>query len=188
MPAAKPRILITDDEPKYVRALTMILQAQGYEILPAPDGETAVALAAREAPALILLDVRIPKLNGREACRQMREFSLAPLSDGDRHGPRNRHCRRTGGGADDCVIKPCAIDRLLACLKIVLGWNAYGQELTPYELGDLKVDYAQHQVSIAQRPVPLTPDVMQRAPARPGASRFGSARIGPTHQPTPSTG
>jgi two-component system KDP operon response regulator KdpE len=157
MPAAKPRILIADDEPKYLRSLTLILQAKGYEVVSAPDGEAAVALAAFEAPALMLLDVRIPKLDGCEVCRQIRLFSLAPILLVTAMGHESDIVAGLEAGADDYVVKPFVIERLLARVETILGWNALGRERPAYELGALKVDYAQHQVSMAQRPVPLTP-------------------------------
>ena len=105
----------------------------------------------------MLLDVRIPKLNGCEVCRQIRLFSLAPILMATAMGQETDIVAGLEAGADDYLIKPFAIDRLLARLKIALGWSAYGQELPTYELGELTVDFAQHQVTKAQRPVPLTP-------------------------------
>jgi DNA-binding response OmpR family regulator len=161
MPPTKPRVLIADDEPQYVRSLIMILKAKGYEALAALDGEAAVEVAAREAPELILLDVRIPKLNGCEVCRQIRAFSLAPILMVTAMGQQTDIVAGLEAGADDYLVKPFAIEQLLARLKTVLGWIDCGREqpaaATIYQFGDLKVDDAQHQVFMAQRPVALTP-------------------------------
>ena len=160
MPASKPRVLIADDEPKYVRSLSLILQAKGYEVIAAPDGELAVELAAHAAPEVMLLDVRIPKLTGFEICREIRTFSLAPILMVTALGQEADMVAGLEAGADDYVVKPFAIERLLARLETALGWMTGDSELPAaervYQLGDLKVDYARRQVFIAQRPVPLT--------------------------------
>jgi len=73
------RILVVDDEPRYVRAIQVNLEASGYEVLAARDGQTAIELAADEEPDLIVLDIRMPGLDGFEACRRIREFSTVPI-------------------------------------------------------------------------------------------------------------
>ena len=75
MNRGKLRILVADDEPKYVRALQVNLEASGYEVLTAQHGLAAVELAATERLDLIMLDIKMPGLDGYEACRRIREFS-----------------------------------------------------------------------------------------------------------------
>ncbi|MFB0546920.1 MAG: response regulator, partial [Anaerolineae bacterium] len=66
MNKGKVRILVVDDEPRYVRAIQVNLETSGYEVLAARDGQTAVELAATEKPDLILLDIKMPGLDGYE--------------------------------------------------------------------------------------------------------------------------
>jgi chemotaxis response regulator CheB len=73
------RILVVDDEPRYVGAIQVNLEVSGYEVLAARDGQTATELAADEEPDLIVLDIRMPGLDGFEACRRIREFSTVPI-------------------------------------------------------------------------------------------------------------
>lgn len=160
MPAPKPRVLIADDEPKYVRSLSLILQAKGYEILAALDGQLAVELAARALPDLFLLDVRIPKLSGWEICREIRKFSLAPIVMVTALGQEADIVTGLEAGADDYVVKPFAVERLLARVAVALGWMSGGFESpaaeSVYQLDDLRVDFTRRQVFKAERSVPLT--------------------------------
>ena len=76
---ARHHILVVDDEPKYVGGIRAILTATGYDVVTAHDGRSAIDLAVRENPGLILMDVRMPGLDGYEACRRLREFSTVPV-------------------------------------------------------------------------------------------------------------
>jgi DNA-binding response OmpR family regulator len=69
-----PRVLVVDDEPDAVELLTEFLRAKGYEVITAPDGEEALRKVKEDRPHLILLDVRMPKLNGMEVLRRVREI------------------------------------------------------------------------------------------------------------------
>jgi two-component system, OmpR family, KDP operon response regulator KdpE len=72
-------ILVVDDEPRYVRWITVNLQGSGYRVLTAGDGQAALDAAARERPDLLLLDIGLPVLDGLEVCRRIREFSIVPI-------------------------------------------------------------------------------------------------------------
>jgi CheY-like chemotaxis protein len=74
----KVRILVVDDEPRYIRAIRLNLEARGYEVVSAQDGQTAINLAAQEEPDMILLDIRMPGMDGFEVCQRIREFSDVP--------------------------------------------------------------------------------------------------------------
>ena len=75
----KIRILVAEDEPRYIWAIQTNLEARGYEVLTATDGQQAIDLAADAQPDLILLDIKMPVVNGYEACRRIREFSTVPI-------------------------------------------------------------------------------------------------------------
>jgi DNA-binding response OmpR family regulator len=160
MPPLKTCLLLADDEPKYVRSLKIILEHQDYEVVTAADGQLAIELAAREAPALILLDVRIPKIDGYEICRRIREFSLAPILMLTALGQETDIEPGLEAGADDYLIKPFQIERLLARLKTIVGWSTSDSERLAaepaFQFGDLRINAAERQVWIRQRDVPLT--------------------------------
>lgn len=160
MHAGKTRILVVDDEPRYVRAIQVNLETSGYQVLTARDGATAVECAAIEEPDLIILDVRMPGLDGFQACEQIREFSTAPVimltalaEDADK-------VKGLDVGADDYVTKPFSADELLARVRAVLrrvepsGW--LGSSPT-YQAGDLMVDFARQRVFAYNQELKLTP-------------------------------
>lgn len=159
MKSDKPRILIADDEPKYAYALQAILKGEGYEPLIARDGAAAVETAAREAPEVILLDVRMPRLNGFEACRRIREFSLAPIIMLTARAEKSDVVQGLEAGADDYVTKPFSTEELLARVRAALRRAGYGAPPSPepdFQAGDLRVDYAAQRVFVAGQEVRLT--------------------------------
>jgi len=109
------KILVAEDEPDIQTLLILALEHVGHEVLRAEDGEEAVALAVKENPALILMDVRMPVLNGYEACKRIRaeprlqEVPLILLS------VRGADATREGydAGATEYIVKPFALETLL---------------------------------------------------------------------------
>jgi two-component system KDP operon response regulator KdpE len=154
----KLRILIADDEPKYVFILQALLEGEGYETLTAQDGAAAVETAAREAPELILLDVRMPKLDGFEACRRIRESSLAPIIMLTARAQKGDVVEGLKAGADDYVTKPFSTDELIARVQAAIRRAAYGtgSPAPAFQAGDLRVDYASRRVYVAGQEVRLT--------------------------------
>ncbi len=158
----KTRILVVDDEPRYVRAIQVNLEASGYQVLTALDGEQAIEVAAREEPALILLDVRMPKLDGYTACRRIREFSLAPIIMLTARAETADKVQGLDAGADDYMTKPFSAGELMARVRAVLRRAEYGafreeQAAPTFRAGDLVVDFAQRRVFVAGQEIALTP-------------------------------
>jgi DNA-binding response OmpR family regulator len=155
----KLRVLIVDDEPKYIFILQALLEGEGYTTLSAPDGAAAVEMAEREAPGLILLDVRMPKLNGLQACRRIREFSMTPIIILTARAKKTDVVEGLEAGADDYVTKPFSTEELLARVRAVLrrardGAPTSGE--TAFRAGDLRVDYVSQRVYMKQQEVRLT--------------------------------
>jgi DNA-binding response OmpR family regulator len=156
----KPCILIADDEPRYVRAIQVNLEGSGYQTLTATDGEQAVALAASASPDLILLDVRMPGLDGYEACRRIREFSGVPIIFLTARAETADKVRGLGLGADDYVTKPFSAEELMARVQAVLRRVERTQATDAPSLlqaGELKIDLAQQRVFVCEEEVLLTP-------------------------------
>jgi len=160
IPEGKTRVLVVDDEARYARAIEVLLHARGYEVLTAPDGQTALALAAEEEPNLVLLDIRMPDIDGFEICRRIREFSQVPIifltalaEDADK--VTGLHL-----GADDYVTKPFSAPELLARVEAVLRRARPTERTVPgpeVQVGGLRVHFAQQRVYVQDREVHLTP-------------------------------
>jgi DNA-binding response OmpR family regulator len=116
----KVRVLVVDDEPGYVWAIQVNLEARGYGVLVASDGQTAVELAASEKPDLIVLDIKMPGLDGYEVCYRIREFSTVPIIMLTAVVENAAKVKGLDIGADDYVTKPFNIAELLARMQAVL--------------------------------------------------------------------
>ncbi len=160
MHKGKERILVVDDEPKYIRLAQVNLEGRGYEVLTAQDGLSALESAATEEPDLILLDIRMPGLTGFEVCRRIREFSSVPiifltaLADG---------ADKVDGldcGADDYVTKPFHVPELLARVRAVLRRAEQfdqGGESPVLQGNNLRVDLVSQRVFVGTQEVDLRP-------------------------------
>ncbi len=159
MNQGKIRILVVDDEHRYVWATKTYLEAKGYEAITAQDGETAIGLAANEKPDLVILDIRMPGMDGYEVCRRMREFSTVPIimltamaEDADKIKGLNM-------GADDYVTKPFSAAELLARVEAVLRRVKLSEQNDPsnvFQAGDLVVDFVQQRVFVRDQEIKLT--------------------------------
>jgi two-component system KDP operon response regulator KdpE len=154
------RILVAEDEPRYIWAIQTNLEARGYQVLTAPDGQTAVDLAASEQPNLVLLDVKMPVMNGYEACRRIREFSTVPIIMLTALVEEADKVRGLDAGADDYVTKPFSVSELLARVRAALRRVEFSAGLpsdSSFEAGDLRVDFARQRVFVREQEVELTP-------------------------------
>jgi DNA-binding response OmpR family regulator len=156
----KIRILVADDEPRYVLAIQTYLEAKGYEVLAAEDGQTAVELVIAEEPDLVVLDVRMPRLDGYDACRRIRDFSAVPIIMLTALTEEADKIKGLDIGADDYVTKPFGAKELLARVRAQLRRAEISQEKrlpTTFQSGDILVDFAQRRVFVRDQEVDLTP-------------------------------
>lgn len=117
-------VLVVDDEPHLRSALTKLLKAEQYTVLTAADGETALRISRQKLPDIVLLDVAIPAPDGREICRQIRQFSkttrmvyFTGMVEGYRHQPSMQELMLE---ADALIAKPASARTILAELRRVL--------------------------------------------------------------------
>ncbi len=153
----KARILVVDDEPQILRFLEPALEASGYAILHAATGREALRLAANAAPDLILLDLGLPDMDGKEALPKLRAFCKAPiivLSARDREAEK---IEALDLGADDYVEKPFAIGELLARLRVALRRAGGVEAKIVIEADGLTLDFDRRLVTRAGAPIKLTP-------------------------------
>jgi two-component system alkaline phosphatase synthesis response regulator PhoP len=151
------RILIVDDEPEIVRGLEDNLRFEGYETSTATDGHLALAVAAREAPDLILLDIMMPGLSGWDVCRQLRakgiDVPIIMLTARAEEGDRVRGLEL---GADDYITKPFSLRELLARVRAVLRRPGPRQKVEEFSFGDARVRVRARQAFRAGREIGLT--------------------------------
>ena len=153
------RVLVVDDEPKYVRGIQVILESKGYAVVTASNGQTAIDLAARENPDLVLLDVRMPGLSGHETCQRIREFSMVPVIMLTALAETADKVKGLEHGADDYVTKPFSTDELLARVGAVLRRVEASKKPEPVPVflsGDLRVDFSRQRVFVGNQEVQLT--------------------------------
>ncbi len=152
------RILIVDDEPQILRFLEPALAASGYATLHADTGRKALHLAANCAPDLVILDLGLPDMDGKEVLAKLRAFSTAPvivLSARDREAEK---IAVLDLGADDYVEKPFAIGELLARLRVALRHARGGAEpRKQIETEGLLIDLEKRLVARDGVAVKLTP-------------------------------
>ncbi|HZP90316.1 MAG TPA: response regulator transcription factor [Actinomycetota bacterium] len=156
--AGQTTVLVVDDEPQIRRALRTSLEAHGYAVRTAANGEEALVAAAGQAPDLVFLDLGLPDLDGTEVIRRLRAFSDVPvivLSVRDQQADK---VAALDAGADDYVTKPFGMEEVLARLRAQLR-RVQPEEPAPavQRYGDLEVDLARRRVALRGELVHLTP-------------------------------
>jgi two-component system KDP operon response regulator KdpE len=158
MSAAPLRVLVVDDEPPIRKLLRMGLGTQGYEILEAPNGKTALELAAGK-PDLIILDLGLPDFQGLELLRMLRsQNERVPIVVLSSRGDEAAKVQALDLGADDYVTKPFGMDELLARMRAALRHQLQvGGERPIFRLGELTVDLVRRIVRVGDRDIKLSP-------------------------------
>ncbi len=151
--------MVVDDEPSILDALEYGLSAEGFDVVTAADGASALALHARERPDLVLLDLMLPVLSGTEVCRRLRAESSVPIimvtaKDGEVDTVVGLEL-----GADDYVTKPFSMRELVARVHAVLRRRGEGAEGgdAPLEAGGVRVDTERYEVTVRGALVELPP-------------------------------
>lgn len=152
------RILVVDDEPKIVKLAQDYLEQAGFQVISAADGTTALAVARRERPDLIVLDLRLPGMDGIDVCRAVRRDSAVPII---MLTARDSETDRLIGleiGADDYITKPFSPRELVARVRAVLR-RVQGdvQQTGLIRANDLEIDLNGHSVTRHGQAVHLTP-------------------------------
>jgi DNA-binding response OmpR family regulator len=153
------RVLIVDDEPRYLRLLEANLRTEGYEVATAQDGVQAVDIFSSQPIDLILLDIMMPRMDGFSTCQRIREYSNVPIIMLTAKGEEQDRVRGLDLGADDYLVKPFSATELLARVRAVLR-----RSQIPTETGqarfftheDLKIDFARAEVWRGEQPISLS--------------------------------
>lgn len=154
------RILVAEDQDTLRSSISRNLRARGFAVVEAANGIEALSLWDAEQPQLLILDVMMPRMDGLEVCRRVREHSTVPIivltamdADSDKVAAFDL-------GADDYLCKPFSVDELLARVRAVLrraDWSAVPPAPGVRRYGELTVDLDAHLVQLRGETVQLTP-------------------------------
>ena len=156
----KRLILVVDDEPAIVRALTAALRARDHRVAVATTGAEALTEVATREPAVIILDLGLPDMDGVEVCRQLRRWCDTPIIVLTAEGAESRKVEALDEGADDYVTKPFSTPELLARVRVALRHRAPGDERerdAVLRVGPIEIDIARRRVLVHRDEVELTP-------------------------------
>ena len=156
----EPLVLVVDDEVTIVRALSAALEARDLRVAVAATGAEAIREVATREPAVVILDLGLPDIDGVEVCRQLRQWTDTPIIVLTAEGAESRKVEALDEGADDYVTKPFSTPELLARVRVALRHWDKDQPRDAARIlrvGDIEVDLAQHRASVAGTVVDLTP-------------------------------
>jgi two-component system KDP operon response regulator KdpE len=158
--ADEATVLIIEDEPRMRSFLRASLTSHRYRVLEADSGEAGLALAASDAPDVVLLDLGLRDLDGVEVARRMREWTPVPIVVLSARGREQDKVEALDAGADDYLTKPFGMAELLARVRVALRHRAAqsSAEAEPtFAAGELRVELAKRQVFRGGEEIHLTP-------------------------------
>jgi two-component system, OmpR family, alkaline phosphatase synthesis response regulator PhoP len=165
-------ILVVDDEPKVARLARDYLEKNGFRVVTAGDGQSALTIARREKPDLIILDLMLPQIDGREVCRILRRESDVPIIMLTALSEEIDQVTGLEIGADDYITKPFSTRALVARARALLR-RTRGDLKTPriIRLSGLEIDSEKYTVAFNAIPLKLTPNefkLLHLLASRPG--------------------
>ena len=160
MPAPKPPILVVDDDAKIVRLVRTYLEREGFRVVEAADGKSALAAIALEAPALVVLDLMLPEVDGLSIVRAVRRTDRTPILMLSARGTTEDRIAGLEAGADDYLPKPFSPAELVVRIKRILDRSAGvvipASSAPILQIGDLVLDRDRHSASVAGNALDLT--------------------------------
>jgi len=173
MTLERARLLLVDDEPQILRSLTPALAAAGYEVDTADTATVALAKMAAAPADLVVLDLGLPDLDGKEVIRRVREWSDAPIIVLSARDLEAEKVAALDLGADDFVNKPVGIDELLARIRAGLRSRERRRAMPPsLRFGPLEINFVTRRIWLEGDEVKLTPreyDLLKALAGQPGA-------------------
>jgi two-component system, OmpR family, KDP operon response regulator KdpE len=153
-----PLILIIDDEAPIRRFLRASLTSSTYQVKEAETGAQGLRLAAEHPPDLVILDLGLPDVDGREVLHRLRDWLRAPIVILSARDQENQKVAALDSGADDYLTKPFGTGELLARIRALLRRRSTGdEEASSIQFGDFLMDFAARSVEVAGVRVNLTP-------------------------------
>jgi DNA-binding response OmpR family regulator len=167
------KILVVDDERKLVTILKGYLEQAGYAVVTAYDGQQALTVFRHESPALVLLDLNLPQIDGLDVCRALRKESNVPVIMLTARVEETDRLIGLELGADDYIVKPFSPREVVARVRAVLR-RSEGEpaRAETFSAGDLTLDLGKHSARLKDRTLDLTPTefdlltVMMQNPGR----------------------
>jgi len=153
---ATARILLIDDEAPIRRFLRVALEAEGYGVIDASTAREGLALAARETPALIVLDLGLPDADGLSVLRDLRGWTQVPVLVLSIRADEAVKVAALDAGAQDYVVKPFGVKEFLARVRGLLRDRLTEIVPSALTLGPLRIDAADHSASLEGQPLHLT--------------------------------
>ncbi|MCX3059793.1 response regulator [Streptomyces beihaiensis] len=154
------RVLVVEDDPQLVRALMINLRARQYDVDAAPDGVTALRLAAARQPDVVVLDLGLPDMDGVDVIKGLRGWTRVPILVLSARAASGEKVAALDAGADDYITKPFGMDELLARLRAAVRRSADAPltpETTLVTTPDFTIDLVAKRVVRDDRGVRLTP-------------------------------
>ena len=153
-------VLVVEDEPQMQRFLRASLTSHGFKVLEAGSGATAVQEATTHNPALVLLDLGLPDIDGIDLTRKLREWTKVPIIVISARGREEDKVEALDAGADDYLTKPFGVNELLARIRVAFRHveQSSGEKPTPLiDIGGLHIDLDKREVLVDGKEVHLTP-------------------------------
>ncbi|WP_217554568.1 response regulator [Streptomyces sp. GbtcB6] len=154
------RVLVVEDDPQLVRALVINMQARQYGVDAAPDGATALRLAAARQPDVVMLDLGLPDMDGVDVIKALRGWTRVPILVLSARQASDEKVAALDAGADDYITKPFSMDELLARLRAAVRRTEdapLAPETTLVETDDFTIDLLAKKAVRSGRDVRLTP-------------------------------
>ena len=158
---AREKIVVIEDEADILEVIQYNLKREGYQVLTSRDGEEGLGQVREQAPALVLLDLMLPGLDGIEVCKQLKQNPVTraiPIIMVTAKGEESDIVLGLGVGADDYVAKPFSPKELVARVKAVLRRGPLQEERAGERIvaGEVVIDAARHEVLVAGKPAVFT--------------------------------
>jgi DNA-binding response OmpR family regulator len=156
----KKRILVVDDDTAILRLLSTNLKARGYDVITATDGEEALEAVQKDYIDLIILDIMMPKVDGVQVCRHIREWSDIPIIILSARGDENDKVKCLELGADDYLTKPFGIAELMARINTAFrhrGDASVAPAQSSFTCDGLEINFAKRRVTVKGKEITLTP-------------------------------
>lgn len=158
MTSKKQSVLVVDDDIRILRMMKRTLELEGYRVLTASDGEAALDMMDRETPCLVLLDIKMPGMDGYSVCHRIREFSHIPIIMVTAIADDKDKVQGLYAGADDYITKPFAASELIARVRAILRrvgvWDEHSKPV--FHANDLVIDFTRNRVFLGKKEMNLT--------------------------------